>query len=114
MQLTLREVSKFLNVPDATVTRWIKQRGLPARFVGGQYRFNRAELLEWATANKIKVSLELFDQPEDEPPPSLAAALEAGGIFYNLKDTNKDRALRALIEVLPIPEGVDRAFLLQL
>ena len=58
MQLTVRDVSRLLNVSESTVTRWIKQRGLPSRHVGGQYRFHRVELLEWATANKIRVSLE--------------------------------------------------------
>src|SRR5438445_5914140 len=84
MQLTVRDVSKFLNVPESTVTRWIKQRGLPSQHVGGQFRFNRVDLLEWATANRIQVSVEVFDHldAEDEPDPSLAEALEAGGIFY--------------------------------
>jgi PTS system nitrogen regulatory IIA component len=116
VQLTVREVSKFLNVAESTVIRWIKQRGLPAQHVGGQFRFNRAELLEWATANRIKVSLEMFDrlEAEDEPPPSLAEALERGGIHYHLADTNRDRALRSLVEVLPVPEGVDRELLFRL
>ncbi len=116
MQLMVRDVSKFLNVSESTVTRWIKQRGLPAQHVGGQYRFNRAELLEWATASRIKVSLEMFDHlgTEDEPVPSLAESLEAGGIFYQLQDTNKDRALRALVQVLPLPDGIDRELLLRL
>src|SRR5438067_8203241 len=107
MQLTVRDVSKFLNVSEATVTRWIKQRGLPARHVGGQYRFNRAEVLEWATANQIKVSPEMFEhlETEDEPSPNLADALETGGIFYGFQDTSKDRVLRALVGVLPLPEG---------
>ncbi len=116
MQLTVRDVSRFLAVTEATVTRWIKQRGLPAQHVGGQYRFNRAELLEWATTNQIKVSLEMFEnlKKEDDPAPSLAEALEAGGIFYQVPDTNKDRALKALVELLPLPDGVDRDLLLQL
>ena len=38
MQLTVRDVSEVLDVTESTVTRWIKQRGLPARHVGGQYR----------------------------------------------------------------------------
>src|SRR6266478_338772 len=105
-----------MNVSESTVNRWIRQRGLPAQHVGGQYRFHRAELLEWATANQIKVSVELFDNPgsDDEPIPSLAEALEAGGIFYQLQDTNKDRALRALVQVLPLPGGIDRELLLRL
>jgi PTS system nitrogen regulatory IIA component len=116
MQLTVRDVSKFLNVSESTVTRWIKQRGLPSRHVGGQYRFHRVELLEWATANKIRVSLEAFDdlQADDEPVPSLVQALEAGGICYNVKNSNKESAMRALVEVLPLPEDVDRELLLRL
>src|SRR5947209_396918 len=116
MQLTVRDVGKFLNVSEATVTRWVKQRGLPAQHVGGQFRFNRSELLEWATANQIKVSVEMFDHldTEEEPVPNLAEALEAGGIFYRLPDTNKERALRAMVQVLPLPDGVDRELLLRL
>jgi PTS system nitrogen regulatory IIA component len=116
VQLTVREVSKFLHVTEPTVMRWIRQRGLPAQHVGGQFRFNRAELLEWATAHQIKVSLQMFDnlESDDEPSPSLSQALEAGGIFYQLEDTNKDRALRALVRILPLPEGIDRELLLRL
>jgi PTS system nitrogen regulatory IIA component len=116
VQLTVREASQFLNVSEATVVRWIKQRGLPAQQVGGRYRFHRAELLEWATANRVKVSLEMFDRFEtnEETAPSLAEALEAGGIHYQLEDTSKDRALRALVEVLPLPDGIDRELLLRL
>jgi len=116
LQLTLREVSKFLNVSESTLNRWIRQRGLPAQHVGGQYRFNRAEVLDWATANQVKVSVEIFDRPDtdDEPVPSLSQALEAGGIFYQLPDTDKERALRSLVQLLPLPEGIDRELLLRL
>lgn len=116
MQLSVRDLTKLLNVAEGTVSRWIKQRGLPAQQVGGQYRFNRAELFEWATANQVKVSLELFDRltADAEPIPSLADALEVGGIHYRLQDTNRDRALRSLVQVLPLPDGVDRDLLVRL
>jgi PTS system nitrogen regulatory IIA component len=116
MQLTVREVSKLLNVSEYRVTHWIKQRGLPAQYVGGQYRFNRAELLEWATANQIKVSHELFEHLEngDEPVPSVTEALEAGGIFRDLRAADKEEALRALVRVLPLPAGIDRELILRL
>jgi PTS system nitrogen regulatory IIA component len=116
MQLTVQEASRFLDVSESTVTRWIRQRGLPAQHVGGQYRFHRAELLEWAAANQIKVSLELFDhlESDDEPVPTLACALEAGGIFHKLPGTGKESALRSLVEVLPLPPGIDRELLFRL
>ena len=116
MQLTVRDVTRFLNVSESTVMRWLKQRGLPAQHVNGQYRFHRAELLEWATANRVNFSLEMLDglDTDEEPAPSLAQALEAGGIFYQIQDTSKDRALRALVQVLPLPEGIDRELILRL
>lgn len=116
MQLSIRDLTKLLNVAESTVARWIKQRGLPAHQVGGQYRVNRAELLEWATANNVRVSLELFDHLEAdvETVPCLSEALQVGGIHYQLEDTNKSRALRALVQVLPLPDGVDRELLLRL
>jgi PTS system nitrogen regulatory IIA component len=116
MQLSVRDLTKLLNVAEGTIARWIKQRGLPAQRVGGQYRVNRAELLEWATANQVRVSLELFDhlEADAETVPSLAEALAIGGIHYGLQDTNKHQALRALVQVLPLPDGVDRELLLRL
>jgi PTS system nitrogen regulatory IIA component len=116
MQLSIRDLTRLLDVSESVVARWIKQRGLPAQHVAGQYRVNRAELLEWATANQVRVSLELFDhlEADAESAPSLAEAMEAGGIHYGLKDTNKDGALRALVQVLPLPDGVDRELLLRL
>ncbi len=116
MQLTARDVSRFFNVSESTVTRWINHRGLPARRVNGQPRFNRFELLEWATVNRIKFSVDVFDklEAEDEPGPSLVDALAAGGIHDNLEGTNKDRSLRALVEVLPLPQEVDRELLTRL
>lgn len=116
MQLTVREVSRCLNVSESTVTRWVRQRGLPAQYVAGQHRFNRVEVLEWATANQISVSLEVFNQQEDpaEPIPTLAEALAEGGIVSQLPSANKELALRALVQSLPLPDSLDRELLLQL
>jgi PTS system nitrogen regulatory IIA component len=116
MQLSIRDLTKLLNVAESTVSRWIKQRNLPAQQVGGQYRVNRAELLEWATAHSVKVSLELFDhlEADAEAVPCLAEALEVGGIHYGLQDTDKRQALGALVQVLPLPGEVDRELLLRL
>ena len=115
MQLTVRDVSKCLDVSEGIVVRWVKQRSLPAQQVGGQYRFNRAEVLEWATSQQIKVSPELFAHADDdEPVPGLVSAIEAGGIHYRLRDSNKETALRALVAILPLPDTVDRQMLLGL
>src|SRR5207244_10309407 len=113
MQLGVREVSKLLNVSEKTIYRWVRQGILPAYRVNEQYRFNRAELLEWATSRKMNVSAAVFDEPESNstPIPGLVEALQAGGIFYRLSGADKEGALRAVVEHMRLPEEGDREFL---
>jgi PTS system nitrogen regulatory IIA component len=115
VQLGVRDVSKLLSVSEKTVYRWINQGVLPAYRVNEQYRFNRAELLEWATSRRMNVSAAVFEEPESQaaPIPGLAEALQAGGIFYRLGGADRESALRAVVEHMRVPEEVDREFLLR-
>src|SRR5258708_35585909 len=115
MQLTVRDTARLLNVSEKTIYRWIAQGSLPAYRVQDQYRFNRAELLEWATSRKINVSPEIFQEIESSsvPMPSLADALQAGGVFYRLEGSDKDTVLQSVVEHMRLPEEVDRDFLLR-
>src|SRR5258708_22514405 len=113
MKLSVRDAAQLLNVTEETIYRWIKQGVIPAYAINDQYRFNRAELLEWATARKINVSVEIFAEPESHAAalPRLVQALEAGGIFYRLGGHDRESVLRALVETMPLPDEVDRAVL---
>jgi PTS system nitrogen regulatory IIA component len=115
MQLTVKDVAGLLNVAEKTVYRWIDERKLPGYRLSGQYRFNRAELLEWATANKVNVSPNIFQETETESSqlPELSDALQVGGVYYRLSGTDKPSALRSVVEILRLPDEVDREFLLQ-
>ena len=59
VKITVRDAARLLGVPDKTIYRWIDDRALPVHRAHGQHRFNRAELLEWATAQGVRVSAEL-------------------------------------------------------
>ncbi len=115
MKLTVRDAAHLLSVSEKTIYRWIKQGVLPAYQISDQYRFNRAELLEWATSRKINVSPEIFSEPEggDTPPPSLLDALKAGGIHYRIAGATKGYVLRSVVDTMQLPEEVDREFLYQ-
>lgn len=115
MQLTVRDVAELLNVSEKSVYRWITDGDLPAYRVSGQYRFNRAELLQWATAKKINASPRIFQEDDQNtaPLPDLADALIAGGIYYRMGGADKESVLRGIVDVMRLPDEVDRSFLLQ-
>ncbi len=109
MDLTPKDAAHLLKVPVDTVYDWIRKGRLPSYRIRDKYRLNRVELLEWATARQIHVSPELFR--EDEEPRHellLTSALRRGGVVYDLACTDKRSALRAICDVLTLPEQVNR------
>jgi PTS system nitrogen regulatory IIA component len=115
MKLTVRDAAQLLNVSEKSIYRWIKQGAIPAYQINDQYRFNRAELLEWATSKRISVSPDIFAEPEggERPPPTLSDALKAGGVHYRIGGIDKASVLRAVVDSMKLPEEVDREFLYQ-
>lgn len=115
MQLSVQDAASLLNVSTKTIYRWIKQEVIPAYRINEQFRFNRAELLEWATSRRIPISPDIFVEvePNNVTLPSLAEALRAGGVAYRVGGREKPSVLRAVVEILKLPEEVDREFLYQ-
>ena len=114
MNLNIKDAVALLAVSDDTIYRWIRDQGLPGHRVNGQYRFNRVELLEWATAQGVRVSPTMFAAPDASGarPSTFSAALAAGGIHYGVPGANKHAALAAAIGRMPLPEEMDRDLLL--
>ena len=112
MNLAIKDVAKLFNVSEKTIYRWIKQESIPVYRINDQYRFNQAELLEWASAHRIMVNTKLFSEPEEEDPlPTLANSLDAGGIFYQVEGETRNAVLAHVVRYLRLPDGVDRDFL---
>jgi PTS system nitrogen regulatory IIA component len=113
MQLGVKDAARLLEVPEKTIYLWIEAGKLPANRVNDQYRFNRAELLEWATAQKVRVSPDIYREV-DESLPGLGDALSAGGVHGVISAKDKIEALQAMVKRMRLPEDVDREALLEL
>jgi PTS system nitrogen regulatory IIA component len=115
MQLSVKEAASVLNVSEKTIYRWIKEEVIPFYKINEQFRFNRVELLEWATSRRIQVSPDIFREREEGaiPLPSLLDALKAGGVAYRLSGKDQPSVLRSVVDTLKLPEEVDREFLYQ-
>jgi nitrogen PTS system EIIA component len=114
MQLTVREVADLFKVNEKTIYRWIKSGELPAYRFNSTYRFNRAELIEWATSRRMNVPAALVQEPKGQDAPvSLADALSAGGISYRVSGKDKGSLLKSVVDLIRLPEDVSRDFLLE-
>ncbi len=109
------EAAQALNVDEKTVIRWIRKDKLPAESLDGDYRINPVDLLEWATERGIKVSPALYKMhdADNHPLPTLAQALESGGIHCSVAGSDKETVLRTVVDQLNLPPELDPDFILQ-
>jgi nitrogen PTS system EIIA component len=116
MQLTVKDITKILNVSEKTIYRWVKSGQIPTYRVGDQYRFNRLEILEWATSRRIDVAQDivLTEEARENNLPTLAESLRNGGVFYRIGGNDRPSALKAVVESLRLPNGTDQNTLLRI
>ncbi len=116
MQLNLSQVARLFSVSENTVTLWVRQRNLPAHEINSQYRFDRAELLEWAATNERRFSPGMFQEINGDfvGELSLASALQRGGVSLRVSGNDRYDVFRKAIEELPLPPSFDREGLLGL
>jgi nitrogen PTS system EIIA component len=113
MNLSVKDAASLLQVSEKSIYRWIKQAAIPAYRIQGQHRFNRSELLEWATSRHMEVSPEAFNEPEIDklPMPLFSEALENGGVFYRIDGQTRDEVLAQVSSHLRLPDDTDQKYL---
>jgi PTS system nitrogen regulatory IIA component len=81
--------------------------------VRDQLRFNRTDLLEWATARRLPVHVDAFveDEPDDRPP-SLADALRVGGVHDHVRGGDREAVVLDVIDRV-VPPSVDRELFIE-
>ncbi len=101
MLLTVSQAAKLLQVPEKTVLRWIKKDQLSSCRVNEEYRLNRVDLLEWATEQRLRLSPDIFAEPEGPEihMPRLSQVLKAGGTHQDVEGETKDEVLRNISRI---------------
>ena len=114
MKLTVHDAAELLGVAEDTIYHWIQSKGLPAYKMNEEVRFNRFELLEWATAEGVDVSPRVFQDSGSLAieRTSIREALARGGVHAGVEGSSPEAAIRSVVRRLPLPSGVDRDVLL--
>ncbi|MBI2376439.1 MAG: PTS sugar transporter subunit IIA [Deltaproteobacteria bacterium] len=111
MQITVRDAARLLSTSELQIYEWIDEGRIPVYSVQDEFRFNRAELLHWATAMKRPISIQAFEALEEDRStvPRLAELFIAGGV-HRIGGSPAPRELaRVLVSLLPLPSNTDRA-----
>lgn len=116
MLLSARDAARLLRTSERQIYLWVDAEEIPFQRIREQVRFNRTELLEWATVRRLPIALEAFDGGDDpeERAPSLADAIRVGGVHHDVPAAARDEALTAVVERTPMPADLDRELLTEM
>lgn len=114
VQLSVKDLSRLLDVPEGDIYRWIKEESIPFYRVHDQYRFNRLEILDWATAHKIKISWRILQDTasQDQSFATLTEMIHKGGIHDGVEGKDKKTLLTNAVRLLKLPSNIDQESLL--
>jgi nitrogen PTS system EIIA component len=100
MNLSVKDVAELLNVSEKTIYRMIKNETIPCFRVGGQWRFDRREIISWmedTRAFSYESAVGAISD-EDEEHISVSEFLQQGGIFYAVPGDMKETAIMNCLE----------------
>lgn len=104
--LTLRDVARYLQVNEKTVYRMAHAGRLPARRVGGQWRFRRADLDLWFEAEMPRLPERAITAVSHAVFPGeihLWECLPPGAVRLRLRARTREAAIREVVGLLDLP-----------
>jgi len=121
MRMTKSEIAECLNLPASTLQRWIRQGRIPIQKKGGEYFFEPGTLQRWAETNRLPfrllenepgVKAQNLDGSVEAPPDTLFAAMQRGGVIYDLAAEDTESLFSEALEKIPgVPEDLKPGFL---
>lgn len=119
MDLTIKDVSKLLNVSETTIRRWLQEGKIPGYKLGHQIRFSRSEIENWVLESKIqkeKISdfvekdtlinlksekaKKIVSQKIGTQAYSLFRALYKGSVINNIQGKTKEDVIKACVKII--------------
>lgn len=97
---SLEKMAQALDLPAATVERWIRQGRIPIRIKGADCVFSRSALEKWAGTHGLTFTL---PQKSAEPitaviPETLLVAMNRGGVHYSVGGDAVASVLKSAVE----------------
>jgi nitrogen PTS system EIIA component len=117
-ELDLAATSDLLGVPTQAVARWVRKGVLPSVTRSGKSFFDRGQVEAWAKKMGMRIrepkGRSGYDNQVESTGHPVLAAIHKGGLVPALPGGTVKEVFEALVESIPLPEGLQPDELLRL
>ncbi len=116
MDLTVNDVSKFLQLSEEVILTWTKEGKIPSYQLSGEYRFNREEIEEWMLryVNQNNLHIDPKEQSKGLQHFNLYRALHKGHVLNDVEGGSKEEVIRNSMKIISKQLDVDAEVLTNL
>ncbi|MFZ5998629.1 MAG: PTS sugar transporter subunit IIA [Nitrospirota bacterium] len=102
MNLSVKDIAGLLNISEKTIYRMIKNETIPCFRVGGQWRFDKREIVSWMEDTREFSRETAISSPAlaKEESISIAEPLRRGGVYHKVRGQTKEQAIASCLEMI--------------
>lgn len=115
MKLSVKDVAEILSVSEKTIYRMIQSESIPCVRIGGQWRFDRMDIMSWLEDKRCLACGTPVPaagrRVEMGAPVSISSLIRRGGVFTDLPGQSREAAVHCCLQEIsarvPSLEGAD-------
>ncbi len=113
MDLTVKDISHLLTIPEKEIQQLIKRREIPFQILHDKVLFNKHQIIEWALGRNLPINISGHKKLSEYHIKSLNALLEKESFHYNCNLTEASY-IEQMISKIHLEKNVDREIIIQL
>lgn len=113
MDLTTKDISHLLMLPEKEIQQFIKKKEIPFQILHEKVFFNKHQIIEWALGRNLPINISDQKKFSEYHIDTLSILLDQGSFHYNC-DLTEFSYIEQMIASIDLEKTVDREIIIQL
>ncbi|PIS44541.1 MAG: hypothetical protein COT22_10010, partial [Ignavibacteria bacterium CG08_land_8_20_14_0_20_37_9] len=113
MDLTVKDISVLLFMPEKEVQGLIKKKEIPFQMINDKLLFNKQQIIEWALSRNTPINISDHKKMSEYHIESLNAVLDHKSFYYEC-DFSEHSYIEQMVSLLDLEKNVDKGIIVQL
>lgn len=113
MELTIKDISSLLMIPEKEVRSLVKKNEIPFQKIDDKEFFNKQQIVEWALLRSLPLNIANHKKMIEYQLWNLNSIITEDSFFYNC-NFNESNFIEQMVEQIDVGNNVDKGIIVQL
>lgn len=113
MDLTIKDISTLLLMPEKEIQNLIKKKELPSQLINDKLLFNKQQIIEWALSRNIPLNISNHKKMSEYKVKTLNTVLDHKSFFYDC-NFSENSYIEQMVNLVDLEKSIDKGIIVQL